>query len=56
MADNKIQLPSGMGGLVRYSETTDTKFHIKPGTVIIFVILIIVIEILLHVYGKGLLG
>ena len=55
MADNKVQLPSGMGGLVRYSEHSTTKVQFKPGTVIIFIVLIIIIEILLHMYGGNLI-
>jgi len=55
MADNKVQLPSGMGGLVRYSEDSNSRFQFKPGTVIIFIVLIIIIEILLHAYGGNLI-
>lgn len=56
MADNKVQLPSGMGGLVRYSDESSTRIQFKPGTVIIFIILIIIIEILLHTYGANWFG
>ncbi len=56
MADNKIQLPSSMGGLIRYSDEASTKVHIKPGTVLFFIVIIILIEILLHTYGASLLS
>jgi preprotein translocase subunit Sec61beta len=48
MADNKIQLPSSGGGLMRYSEGSSSKFQFKPGHVIILVIIVILIEIVLH--------
>ena len=54
MAQDKIQLPSGMGGLVRYYEEYKSKIEFRPGTVILFIILVILIEILLHVYGRNL--
>jgi preprotein translocase subunit Sec61beta len=56
MADNKIQMPSGMGGLIRYSDKATSKIQFKPGLVIVFIILIIIIEVLLHTYGNGWFG
>ncbi|MCD4760178.1 preprotein translocase subunit Sec61beta [archaeon] len=56
MADNKVQLPSGMGGLIRYSEDSHTKIQFKPGVVVIFIILIILIEIIFHTYGASWFG
>lgn len=56
MADNKVQLPSGMGGLVRYSDESQSRNQMKPGVVILFIVLILVAELILHTYGKGLLG
>jgi preprotein translocase subunit Sec61beta len=55
MADNKVQLPSGMGGLIRYSEHSTSKIQFKPGTVILFIILVIIIEIMLHTWGGKLI-
>lgn len=55
MAQDKISLPSGIGGLVSYKEEYKTKLKFKPGHVIIIIIVIIILEILLLVYGKGLL-
>ncbi|MFW6230529.1 MAG: hypothetical protein ACOC32_00725 [Nanoarchaeota archaeon] len=48
MADNKIQMPSSGGGLVRYGEGGTSKFQIKPGHVIILVVVVILIQVLLH--------
>ena len=47
MADTGINVPSGMGGLLRYSEEHATKFPLKPIHVIGFIILIIGFRILL---------
>lgn len=56
MADNRVQLPSGMGGLVRYSEESNSRIRFKPGTVILFILLIIILEIILHNYGASWFG
>jgi len=48
MADNKVQLPSSGGGLMRYNEGSSSKFQLKPGHVIILVIVVILIELILH--------
>ena len=48
MADNKIQLPSSGGGLVRYSEEYGSKFKIKPLHVIIILVAVVVAEVLLR--------
>ncbi|MBT3417059.1 preprotein translocase subunit Sec61beta [Candidatus Woesearchaeota archaeon] len=55
MADNKIQLPSGMGGLIRYSENSTSNIQFKPGTIVLFIILVIIIEIMLHTWGGKLI-
>lgn len=55
MAD-KIQMPSGMGGLVRYFDEYKSKLTFKPGHVVILCIVIIIIMLILHSYGNSLLG
>ncbi len=55
MADNKVQLPSGMGGLIRYSDHSTSKIQFKPGTIVIFILLVIIIEIMLHTWGAKLI-
>jgi preprotein translocase subunit Sec61beta len=50
MADNKISMPAGFGGLMRYDEEYDTKFKIKPAHVIAFVIVIIAFRIGLSLF------
>ncbi len=49
MADSGINVPSGLGGLVRFKEEYESKFNLKPMHVIIFVILIIAFRIALSV-------
>ena len=47
MADNKLRLPSGQGGLVRYFDDYKSKIEIKPEYVVAFILGIIVLEIIL---------
>lgn len=47
MADNKINMPSAFGGIVRYSEEYESKFKITPTQVIGFVIAIIAFVLVL---------
>ncbi len=42
-SDNKIHMPGGMGGLMRYDEEYTSRFMISPMQVIIFLILIVVV-------------
>jgi preprotein translocase subunit Sec61beta len=54
--NDKINLPSSGGGLIRYFDEYTSKIHFKPGHVIVLVIIIIIIEIVLHTWGYGILG
>ena len=56
MAQDKIQIPSGMGGLVRYFDESDSKIKFKPGHIIILTIVVILIMLFLYSYGNRLLG
>ena len=49
MADNKITMPSGMGGLVRYFDDYKSKVEFKPEVLLVAIVVVIVAEILLHV-------
>ena len=55
MADDKIRLPSGQGGLTRYFDEYKSKVELAPGAVLVLSILIMIIIILLHVFGDALL-
>jgi len=52
----RIQLPQSGGGLIRYSEEPSSRLQIKPETVIGFIVFIVVLMILLHTKGFGILG
>ncbi|MEK6892083.1 MAG: preprotein translocase subunit Sec61beta [Nanoarchaeota archaeon] len=56
MADNRISMPQGMGGLVRYFDEYKSKIKFKPGHIIVLCVVVIVIMILLYTYGNRLLG
>ena len=56
MAQDKISMPSGMGGLVRYFDEYQSKIKFKPGHVIIICVVLIVIMVFLYSYGYRLLG
>lgn len=56
MADNKIQMPSSGGGIVRYFDDYKSSLRFKPEHVIILVILVIIIEMILHWQGAAWLG
>jgi preprotein translocase subunit Sec61beta len=56
MADNKINLPSSGGGIVRYFDELTSKINLKPEVVMIIIALVIVFILLLQVYGNSLFG
>jgi len=49
MTDNKISMPAGFGGLMRFSEEYTSKFNLKPTHIIIFIVLIIIFRISLGI-------
>ena len=51
MADDKIRLPSGQGGLTRFFDDYKSKIEISPGVVIILCLAVMIIIILLHYFG-----
>ncbi len=52
MADDKVNMPSGAGGLVRFKEEYSSIFNLKPVHVIMFVILIVIFRIGLQIFVK----
>ena len=50
MADDKIRMPAGFGGLMRFDEEYESKIMLKPTHVIVFVILILAFRISLGVF------
>lgn len=56
MAQDKISMPSGIGGLVRYFDEYQSKIKFKPGHIIVLCVIVIVVMIFLYSYGNNLLG
>ena len=56
MSQDKISMPSGMGGLVRYFDEYKSKIEFKPGHIIILCVIVMAIMLLLYTYGNRLLG
>jgi preprotein translocase subunit Sec61beta len=54
--DNRIMLPSSMGGLVRYTDEETSKIEIKPGVIIVGTIAVAIVLILLNIYGSAIFG
>jgi preprotein translocase subunit Sec61beta len=52
MAEEKVYMPSGIGGLVRYGEEGEEVFKIKPKHVMYFVAGVIVMELVLRFLPK----
>jgi len=50
MADNKINMPSSFGGLMRYNEEYKSPFQISPTNVVLFIILIIAFVAILKIF------
>ena len=56
MAQDKITMPTSTAGITRYFDDYKSKIEIKPGHVIILIVIVLILEIVLHVWGNGLFG
>ena len=56
MAQDKISMPSGIGGLVRYFDEYKSKIRFKTGNVIVVVIVVMIIVLILHAKGYDWIG
>lgn len=56
MADDRITMPSSGAGITRYFDDYKSKIEIKPGVVLILIVIIVIIEAILHLQGYKLLG
>ena len=56
MAQDRVSMPSGMGGLVRYFDEYKSKVKFKPGHIIVLCIVVIVIMLFLYTWGNNLIG
>lgn len=50
MVENKVSMPAGFGGLMRFSEEYSSIFRLKPTHIIAFIILIIGFRIFLGMF------
>ncbi len=48
--DNKISMPAGFGGLMRFDEEYASKFNLKPTHVIVFIILVVAFRVVLGMF------
>lgn len=51
MAEDKITMPSGMGGLTGFGWESGSKLKIPPHIIIIAIIVIAIAVILMHAFG-----
>ena len=56
MAQERQQAPMSTAGITRYFEDYHSKIEIKPGLVIVFSVIIILIVVALHIWGSAALG
>ena len=56
MARDKVSMPSGIGGLVRYFDDYKSKIQMQPGHIIVLIGLIMLILIVLYTFGNSWLG
>jgi preprotein translocase subunit Sec61beta len=52
MADSGVNVPSGMGGLIKFKEEYESKFNLKPVHIVVFVILLVVFRVALGIFVK----
>ena len=50
MANQSINMPSGMGGLMRYNEEYKSALRIKPAHVVLLILLIIIFVGVLKIF------
>lgn len=56
MAQDKVSMPTSTAGITRYFDDYKSKVEFKPGMIVVFSIIVIIIMLILHAYGSALLG
>jgi len=56
MAQEKSRMPMSTAGITTYFEDYKSKIEIKPGHIIIFSVVVILIIVALHMWGSAFLG
>ncbi len=54
--DNRIRMPSSGAGITQYFDEYKTKFEIRPEHVVAIGIILSLLIILLHIFGKNITG
>ena len=52
MAQNKLNIPSSFGGIVRYSEEYESRLKLKPEQVVLLIILVVIFVLGLKIISK----
>lgn len=50
MAENRMSMPSGFGGLMRYNEEYDSKLKFGPGAVVGMIVATVVLVVGLRIF------
>lgn len=56
MVDRRVSMPASTAGLTRYFEEYKSKIEFKPGQVIIMAIAVVLVTLMLHLFGRSLIG
>ncbi|MBW2969613.1 preprotein translocase subunit Sec61beta [Candidatus Woesearchaeota archaeon] len=56
MAQEKSRMPMSTAGITSYFEEYKSKIEFKPGHIIIFSVIVVLIVIALHIWGSSFLG
>lgn len=51
MAKNNIRLPQSTAGLTNFSDADTSRFHLKPGQVVAFIVLMVILVLILKAFG-----
>ena len=54
--NDRVQMPSSGGGLIRYFDDYRSKIELKPGHVLVLIAVVVILVIALHAWGSSLLG
>lgn len=49
-SDNRIHMPAGFGGLMRFDQEPGSKINLKPTHVIAFIVIIIALRVALSLF------
>ncbi len=56
MAQEKTRMPMSTAGITTYFEEYRSRIELKPGHIIIFAVVAMLIVIALHIWAAGILG